>query len=381
MKKILLLGASGSIGQKTLDVVSQHSEMYTVRGVSVGHNVPFLQEYLEEHPETKYAYSIEEQPDLKALYPAVTFFHGADGLSEMASIEEFDLVVNSLQGFVGLRPTLCAIEHHMDVAIANKEPLVSAGSLVTRMARENGVRILPIDSEHSAIFQCMLGNNKDAIRRLIITASGGSFRELPRQQLEDVTVEQALAHPNWNMGNKITIDSATMMNKGFEVIEAHWLFDIPYEKIDVVLHRESVIHSLVEFVDHSIMAQLGVSDMRVPIQYALSYPDRLANNVASLDLEKLTELHFEFMSFERFPLLACAYEVGNKGGNLSAIMNGANEKAVQLFLDRKISFLDIERLIIGCLAQAEYINDPDLEQVIASDCWAQQWVEDHFEEI
>ncbi|MBQ4252901.1 MAG: 1-deoxy-D-xylulose-5-phosphate reductoisomerase, partial [Erysipelotrichaceae bacterium] len=267
MKNLILLGASGNIGSQTIDVVRQHPTEFTIEAMSVGERTEALRDYLRTSP-LKYACvknkTIAEQ--FQKEYPATRFFHGDQGLIEITSIEEGNWVVNALQGFVGLLPTINAIRHKKNVCLANKETLVAAGEIVNRELRENKVELIPIDSEHSAIFQCLMGNRKMDVNKLIITASGGSFRNLKREELKNVTLAQALSHPNWNMGKKITIDSATMMNKGFEVTEAHWLFDIDYDRIETVIHRESIVHSLVEFNDHTVMAQLGVSDMRIPIQ-------------------------------------------------------------------------------------------------------------------
>ncbi|MBQ9037619.1 MAG: 1-deoxy-D-xylulose-5-phosphate reductoisomerase [Erysipelotrichaceae bacterium] len=375
-KKIVLLGASGSIGTQTVDIVSQHPDLFEVKGLNVGNNISFLREYLKNNKAECICVRNEaDRDELAKEYPDIQFFYGDEGLIKLSELEGLDLVVNALQGFVGLLPTLNAMEHGYDVALANKETLVAAGSIVTAKAKEKGVRLIPIDSEHSAIFQCLQGSKHSEIKKIIITASGGSFRDLSREELKNVTLKQALSHPNWSMGKKITIDSATMMNKGFEVLEAKWLFDLDYENIETVLHAESVVHSLVEFKDHSILAQLGVSDMRVPIQYALCYPDRLDNTTKSLDLGSLGLLHFKTMDYERYPLLKLAFEVGKKGGNLAAVMNGANEKAVHLFLEEKISFLDIERLIFEAVEKCEFITKPTVEDIIRSDRWAQNYVE------
>ena len=293
----------------------------------------------------------------------------------MISSMDHDLFVNALVGFRGLHPTLCAIEHDKDVALANKESLVSGGELVKAALAAHSGRLYPIDSEHSAIFQCLQGNDPKAVRRLIITASGGSFRDRSRKELTDVSVEEALAHPNWKMGGRITIDSATMMNKGFEVIEAHYLFDLPFDQIDVVVHRESVIHSMVEYCDHAIIAQMGTADMRLPIQYALSYPKRLEmKNARPFDFLDYPSLHFAPVCFERYPLLKLAYAVGEKKGNLGAVMNGADECAVELFLQKKIRFLDIEELVEAAVAAADYIEHPTLAELKESDAWARAFV-------
>ncbi|MGN1053725.1 MAG: 1-deoxy-D-xylulose-5-phosphate reductoisomerase, partial [Erysipelotrichaceae bacterium] len=313
--------------------------------------------------------------ELKILYPNTTFFYGDEGLIRMTEVEEYNLLVNALVGFSGFKPTLSAIVNHKDIALANKETLVVAGDLIKQALKENDVTLYPIDSEHSAIFQCLLGSDKRDVKRLIITGSGGSFRDLKRDELKNVSLEDALKHPVWNMGNKITIDSATMMNKGFEIIEAHYLFDIPYDEIDVVLHSESIIHSFVEFKDGSLMAQMSNPDMHLPIQYAILYPRHMESySYNQLDLGKLGSLHFKEMDYERYPLVKIAKEVGKFGGNLGAVLNAANDKAVELFLDGKISFLDIEKSVIDTIGHAKYIKHPTLDEIMQSHKWAERYV-------
>ncbi len=377
MKRIVLLGASGSIGLQTVDVVRHHSDLFSIRAISVGHNIAQLETLLAQLPHVqKVCVAGESDHDLLSRkYPHLDWCWGEEGLMELAAWSEYDVLVNAVVGFRGLHPTLCAIAHHHDVALANKESLVTGGDLVKAALNEHGVHLYPIDSEHSAVFQCLQGNDPREVRRLIITASGGSFRARSRDELNDVSVQEALHHPNWNMGGRITIDSATMMNKGFEVIEAHHLFDLPYEQIDVVIHRESIIHSMVEYQDHAIIAQMGTADMRLPIQYALSYPHRLKmENAQPLDLLSCAQLHFEAASFARWPLLAAAYDTGKRGGNLGAVMNGADEMAVELFLKGAIGFLDIERSVIDALAQADFVPDPDYAVLEKSDAWARAFV-------
>jgi 1-deoxy-D-xylulose-5-phosphate reductoisomerase len=279
-------------------------------------------------------------------------------------------------GSAGLRPTLAAIRAKKKVALANKETLVTAGHIVTAEAKRNGVPILPVDSEHSAIFQCLNGEHFEDVVRLLVTASGGSFRDRTREELKDVTVEMALKHPNWAMGAKVTIDSATMMNKGFEVIEAHWLFDLPYEKIDVILHPQSIIHSLVEFRDGAVMAQLGTPDMKVPIQYALSYPRRLPLMTERLDLLKLARLDFRPADFNRYPCLRMAYEAGKAGGTMTTVLNAANEVAVAAFLKGNCSFLMIEEVLERALNAHTLVSCPSLEEIDEADMWARQFASD-----
>lgn len=377
MKKIMLLGASGSIGSQTLDVVKHHSSEFEIIGLSVGYNMKKLAEILDALPKVRQVCVAEEadMEDMQKHYPSHSFCFGDAGLKQLAANPDYDVLVNAVVGFRGLVPTLTAIEHDKTVALANKESLVAGGPLVKRALKEHPVALYPIDSEHSAIFQCLQGNALKEVDKLIITASGGSFRDRSRAELADVTVKEALQHPNWDMGGRITIDSATMMNKGFEVIEAHYLFDIPYDAIDVVIHRESIIHSMVQYRDHAIMAQLGTADMRLPIQYALSYPSRLEmKNAEPFDFQRTFALHFTPASEERYPLLKLAFAVGRKEGNLGAVMNGADEEAVALFLDGKIGFLDIERYIIKAVEAAAYIAHPSLEEVIESDAWAREFV-------
>lgn len=352
----MLLGASGSIGTQTIDVVLQHPQDFVLVGISVGHRIDVLKQILSK-VQVKYVCVAEKQDRqvLEAQYPDITFYDGDEGLLALAKKDEYDLLVNALVGFVGFLPTLHAIESGHSIALANKETLVVGGELIKKAIQKHHVSLYPIDSEHSAIFQALQGNKNYQIKRLIITASGGSFRKLSRDDLKDVTVSQALAHPNWAMGAKITIDSADMMNKGFEVIEAHYLFDIDYDDIDVVMHPESVVHSMVEYVDHSIIAQLGAPDMRVPIQYALTWPDRCPLHLEKpLDLTQLSGLHFDKPDTDRFPLLALAYKAGKKGGNLPAVMNAANEVANAAFREEKIPFLMIEDIVISAVNSVGY---------------------------
>ncbi|MBQ7891392.1 MAG: 1-deoxy-D-xylulose-5-phosphate reductoisomerase [Erysipelotrichaceae bacterium] len=375
MKQVILLGASGSIGVQTIDVIEQHPDEFELVAFSVGKRIQIVRDVLAKMDVKEVCVMNKEDADALSLeYPNVHFTYGDEGLIHLASLDKGDIVVNALLGFAGLIPTLTAIVHKKDIALANKETLVAGGMFVKEAISKHGVNLYPIDSEHSAIFQCLQGNPHKSIKRLIITASGGSFRDKTRAELEGVSVKQALSHPNWSMGAKITIDSASMMNKGLEVIEAHWLFDLPFSKIDTIMHRESVIHSMVEYEDTAVMAQLGTPDMRLPIQYALTYPSRLPLASEPLDLLKLSTLHFEPLSFERFPLLKLAYEVGEKGGNLPAIMNGANEAAVAMFLEEKISFLEIEEYVHKAVHDLEFIAHPTLEEVIASDKKARAYV-------
>jgi len=362
VKYISLLGATGSIGTQTLDVIKHNPESFQLVAFSSGKNIELTKKIISEFQPYFVAVADKQDCDqLKQEFPAVQFSYGQEGLVEAAVYPKADILVNAVLGSVGLQPTLQAIEANKTIAIANKETLVTAGHLVMEAAKRNNVAVLPVDSEHSAIFQCLQGEQEKNIERLIVTASGGSFRELARADLKHVTREDALNHPNWSMGAKITIDSATMMNKGLEVIEAHWLFSLPYDKIDVLLHKESIIHSMVEFHDSSVMAQLGSPDMRVPIQYALTYPDRIPLQGANrLDLASIGKLHFQEMDFDRFRCLRYAYEAGRAGGTLPTVLNAANEIAVAKFLAGEISFLQIEELIEQAINNHQNIANPSL---------------------
>ncbi|MGE6258785.1 1-deoxy-D-xylulose-5-phosphate reductoisomerase [Heyndrickxia sporothermodurans] len=366
MKFISLLGATGSIGTQTLNVIRNHSDKFRLVAISVGQNIELTRKIISEFkPELV---SVKNQADYETLKgefdSSIKFTFGNEGLVEVAVYEKVDILVNAVMGSIGLFPTLQAIRAKKTIALANKETLVTAGHLVMSAAKENGVSILPVDSEHSAIFQCLQGENDKEISRLIITASGGSFRDKSREELTNVTVDQALNHPNWSMGAKITIDSATMMNKGLEVIEAHWLFNLPFEQIDVLLHRESIIHSMVEFEDTSVKAQLGTPDMRVAIQYALSYPIHLPlHDGKRLNLAEIGRLHFQEMDYNRFLCLKLAFQAGKSGGSLPTVLNAANEAAVSAFLNRKISFLQIDDLVEKALEKHEIIKYPDLDTI------------------
>ena len=382
MKRLVILGASGSIGMQTIDVVLQHPADFCITALGVGRNIACLEEILKKIDVS--VVSVQKEEDAAMLaekYPDIRFYHGEAGLLTLAASMDYDVLVNALVGFAGFMPTLKAIESGHDVALANKETLVCGGALIEKALDRYGRRLYPIDSEHSAIFQALQGNDISSVRRLIITASGGSFRNKTREELKDVTVEQALAHPNWSMGAKITIDSADMMNKGFEVIEAHWLFRMPYEKIDVLMHPESVIHSMVEYCDHSVMAQMGVPDMRLPIQYALTAPKRCELQEETLDLAAIGSLHFSRPDTERFPLLALAYEAGKKGGNLCAVMNAANEAANLAFRQGRIPFLMIEDIVIGAVRECTWDPMDSVDALLEADAWGTEYALTKIEEV
>ncbi len=347
MKELILLGASGSIGVQSLDVIRNYPNDFKLKAFSVGNNTSNVASLIKEFkPQAVYMLDNNIVETFKAQFLEVAFFSG-DQLDALINFVDADLLVNAVVGIAGLKPTWAAINKSMHIALANKETLVAGGDLIMNLAKSKNVNIYPIDSEHSAIWQCLLGSDKKAVKSITLTASGGSFRDLDRQQLANVTKADALNHPNWSMGAKITIDSATMMNKGLEIIEAHYLFDIDYDNIDVILHKQSIVHSYVEFIDYSIIAQLGKADMRQPIQFALTYPRHLKLfGGSSLDLKSIASLTFEEVDFKRFPLVKLAYEVGRAKGSKPIVMNAANEVAVNLFLNDKISFNDIETIII-----------------------------------
>ncbi|MDT9023956.1 MULTISPECIES: 1-deoxy-D-xylulose-5-phosphate reductoisomerase [Rossellomorea] len=376
MKKISLMGATGSIGTQTLDVIREHPEEFKLTAMSVGRNIEEARKMILEFSPQLISVQRKEDAEslMKEMSSSVKVLYGEEGLVEVACHQDADVLVNAVLGSVGLYPTLQAIEAGKMIAIANKETLVTAGHLVMEAARKKNTPLLPVDSEHSAIFQALQGEQEKNIEKLIITASGGSFRDRTREELVGVTVTEALNHPNWSMGAKITIDSASMMNKGLEVIEAHWLFDIPYDQIEVVQHRESIIHSMIQFHDSSVMAQLGTPDMRVPIQYALTYPDRLIRPGKRLNLVEIGKLHFEEMDLNRFRCLAFAYEAGRIGGSMTTVLNAANEAAVSMFLENKISFLDIEAYIEKAMSTHQVIHRPDLETIHEIDQQTRQLV-------
>lgn len=369
IKQISLLGATGSIGIQTIDIIREHSQEFKLVAFSAGKNLEKTRQIIREFSPS--LVSVQEEKDaiiLKKEFPRTELAYGSKGMIDVATHSDASVLVNAVLGSIGLESTLQAIKHQKTIALANKETLVTAGHLVMAAAEKYQTIILPVDSEHSAIFQSMNGEKRSEVSRLILTASGGSFRDKTRKELENVTIQDALNHPNWAMGAKITIDSATMMNKGLEVIEAQVLFDMSYDDIDVVLHRESIIHSMVEFQDTSVMAQLGTPDMRVPIQYALSYPNRLPRKQAKrLNLVEIGKLHFEEMNFKRFPALKLAYDAGRAGGSMTTVLNAANEAAVALFLSEKINFLQIEEYIERAMDNHMVISNPDLETILHVD--------------
>lgn len=381
-KKIILLGATGSVGVQALDVIAAHPDQFELVGFAFGKNIEKAREIIQAFsPKIVVAAQESSQIELAQEFPSVEIHVGAEGLITLAQLEAYDILLNAIVGSVGLPPTIEAVKLGRDIALANKETLVVAGYTIMAEAARTGSKILPVDSEHAAIFQVLQGVQKSDVRSLTITASGGSFRDQTREELLDVTLDDALAHPNWTMGAKITLDSATMVNKGLEVIEAHHLFGIPYDDIHVVLHRESVVHSMVTLKDGAVLAQLGATDMREPIQYALSYPRHLTmHNETPFDLTEIGALHFEKMDLVRFPMLDLAYRVGKLGGGYPAVYNAANEIANQAFQDGKITFLEIEQLITRSVFEHMEFDGQTLHQILASDERTRQkvtqWVED-----
>jgi 1-deoxy-D-xylulose-5-phosphate reductoisomerase len=368
----------GSIGRQTLDVVARHRNKFKVTALASYNEVDAMLEQIKAFKPK--AVSLFEEDAAKKLAcavkktnPNLEICTGSEGLDRIATYDDADTTVVAVVGSIGLLPTLKAIKAGKDVAVANKETLVCAGEIVMREVKKHGVLLTPIDSEHSAIFQCLQGQRREALKRIILTCSGGAFKHYSKKQLDKVTVGQALAHPTWKMGPKITIDCATLMNKGLEVIEAHWLYGVPYEQIDVVIHPQSIIHSMVEFRDGSIIAQLGVHDMRVPIQYALSYPERLeSGGYAFLDLVKTARLDFWAPDYARFPCLKYAYEAGGKGGTLPAVMNAANEVAVGAFLAGAEKFAGIPRTVRAVMDAHRNKKRPDLQDILEADGWARE---------
>jgi len=374
MKKIAILGSTGSIGTQTLEVVRAHPEHFQVVALSAGENIALLREQIKIfQPKIVSVKNKQHAEEIKnEILGRIRIVYGEEGLIETATYPEVDFVVTAVVGSIGLKPTIKAIEAGKQIGLANKETLVSAGHLVMDLAEAKNVPVLPIDSEHSAIFQSLQGGKRDQVRRLILTASGGAFRHKSRDELKQVTVEDALKHPNWSMGAKITVDSATMMNKGLEIIEAHWLFHMPFEKIDVMIHPESIIHSMVEYQDLAIIAQLGTPDMKVPIQYALSYPNRVQLKGEPVDLAKIGSLHFSEPDFERFPGLKLAYQCGKEGGTMPTVLNAANEAVVSAFLEGRVPFIEIESLIQRVLDQHLVVAAPSLEEILEADQWARR---------
>lgn len=381
MKAITLLGSTGSIGTQTLDILRQYPDQFRLVGLAAGSNVEMLASQIRQfQPEIAAICAEEKLPELKEavadLDPQPTLLAGEAGVAEVARYGDAQTVVTGIVGCAGLLPTIAAIEAGKDIALANKETLIAGGPVVLPLVEKHGVKLLPADSEHSAIFQCLQGVPEGGLRRILLTASGGSFRDWPVEKLAQVTVADALKHPNWSMGRKITVDSATLMNKGLEVIEAHFLFGMDYEQIDIVIHPQSIIHSLIELEDTSVLAQLGWPDMRLPLLYALSWPDRLYTDWEQLDLVKVGSLTFREPDHQKYPCMQLAYAAGRAGGSMPAVLNAANEQAVALFLEEKMGYLDIARCIEAICDRHRAGNcpKPTLEDIVAADQWARREV-------
>lgn len=384
MKKLTLLGATGSIGINTLDVVREFPQKFRIEAISCRSSIEQLAEQIKEfQPRLVSVDTSEQAGELRETFPDTEFVWGMEGLIRIASYPEVDLVVSGIVGAAGLKPTFSAVKAGKTVAVANKEPLVMAGELFMQTAKKTGAKLLPADSEHNAIFQALHNEPPERIARLILTASGGSLRDHPLEEFEHITPAQALDHPNWEMGRKITIDSATMMNKGLEIIEAHWLFNTRVQNIEVVMHRESIIHSMVEFVDGSFLAQMGLPDMRVPLAHCLGWPERLPLKIPRMDPLSLQALHFEAIDPQRFPCLPISVKAARQGGGAPAVLNGANEETVAAFLQEKIKFLDISNTLDSVMQQFEeiislpepppFLNDINtIEDAVQADQWGRE---------
>ena len=373
-KNLAILGATGSIGTSTLDIVARFPDRFNVVGMSAGRNVRLaLEQALRFSPRLLSVIKREDAEWLKSRVPdSIRVLHGDAGLMEVALIEDADLLISALVGAAGLKPTYEAIRLGRHIALANKETLVMAGDLVMNEARKRRVSVFPVDSEHSAILQCIMGHQRDEVKRILLTASGGPFLHTSKSRMKHIRPEDALAHPTWNMGAKITVDSSTLMNKGLEAIEAKWLFDLPIDAIDVHIHPQSIVHSLVEFCDGSVVAHLGLPDMRIPIAFALSYPERLNLKLPALDLFEVGRLSFEKPDFDRFPCLGLALEAGRNSGSMTAVLNAANETAVSLFLESRIRFTDIAGVIADTMAKHDSRPVHDIAEVLEVDRWARE---------
>ncbi|WP_071188289.1 1-deoxy-D-xylulose-5-phosphate reductoisomerase [Trichormus sp. NMC-1] len=381
MKAITLLGSTGSIGTQTLDIVSEHPDKFRIVGLAAGRNVElFAAQIRQFRPQIAAISAAEKLPELreaiKDLNPQPILLAGEAGVIEVARYGDAQTVVTGIVGCAGLLPTIAAIEAGKDIALANKETLIAGAPVVLPLVEKHGVKLLPADSEHSAIFQCLQGVPKDGLRKILLTASGGAFRDWPVEKLAEVKVADALKHPNWSMGRKITVDSATLMNKGLEVIEAHYLFGVDYDNIEIVIHPQSIIHSLIELQDTSVLAQLGWPDMRLPLLYALSWPERIYTNWERLNLVKSGDLTFREPDHQKYPCMQLAYAAGRAAGSMPAVLNAANEQVVALFLEEKIRFLDIPKCIeFVCEShQNDNKQNPSLDDILAADKWARQEV-------
>lgn len=377
MQKIALLGSTGSIGTQTLDVVRENEDMQIV-SMSAGKNLTLFEKQIREFKPQMVSVQTEDlakELKFKIQDLNIPVYYGKEGLIEVAVCESANIVVTAIMGMIGITPTIAAICEGKDIALANKETLVTAGHIIMPLAQEKGIKIYPVDSEHSAIYQCLNGEERGSVSKIILTASGGPFRGKSLEELKHVTLQQALKHPNWSMGKKITIDSATMVNKGLEVIEARWLFDVDYDQIQVVIQPQSIIHSMVEFKDHGVIAQLGTPDMKLPIQYALCETQRRFLSEERLDFWSISSITFEKPDFEVFRGLSLAYEVGRKGGSATTAYNAANELAVAKFLNEEISFLQIYDLIEECVEKHPFVGNPTIEEILETEKWIYEYIE------
>ena len=377
MKSIGILGSTGSIGTQTLDVIDALPGKFYIKYLTSNQNTELLGEQaLKYKPDTVCIANEEKRDDLEIILAGtnINITSGRNALLEAAGRNDINLVMNGLVGAIGMEPTIEAVKAGVDVALSNKESMVMAGGIINELLKKHSGNLFPVDSEHSAIWQCLTGEKNDQVKRIILTGSGGPFRTKPKEEFNLITREEALQHPNWDMGNKITIDSATMMNKGLEVIEAHWLFNLNADQIDIVVHPQSIIHSMVEFVDGSVKAQLGVPDMKLPIQYALTYPDHYSTDWENLDLTAIGKLTFEKPDFEKFPCIQLAYDALEKGGTFPVVLNVANDEVVSAFLNDHIPFIQIPQLIAEALAQHEFIENPDLETISEISQWTTNYI-------
>jgi 1-deoxy-D-xylulose-5-phosphate reductoisomerase len=380
MKTIGILGSTGSVGKQSLEVISNNKDKFSVKFLAANSNVNLLIDQTKKFkPDFICIYDKSKYIQLKNNISGTKVLSGHEGLMELCELSNIDIILNAIVGYSGLEPTLKIIESGTDIALSNKESIVQAGHLVMDLAKLMKVNIFPVDSEHSAIWQCMVGEKKNTIRKIILTASGGPFRELPKDDFSNITVKQALNHPNWKMGKKITIDSATMMNKGFEMIEAFWLFNIEPKNIEIVVHPQSIIHSMVEYIDGSIKAQLSNPDMRLPIQYAFSYPERYELNDLKFDIKNFSKLDIEPIDLNKFKCVRLSFDAINKGGSNPVILNISNDIAVDLFLNEKITFTQIPDIIEECMNNHSYINSPVLSDILSLTKWTENYINERFE--
>lgn len=377
MKRLSILGSTGSIGKNTLEVISRNPDAFKIVALTARNNISLLESQIEQFkPEVVAVFDESEADRLRNKKLPVKILSGEEGVIEAATLESVDMVVSAIAGSAGLMPTLAAVKAGKTIGLATKEALVMAGKIIMAEASKRGVRILPVDSEHSAIFQCLNGRDIEEVRRIILTASGGAFLGRSASELEGVTPEDALNHPNWDMGRKITIDSATLMNKGLEVIEAYWLFNLPADKIDVVIHPQSIIHSMVEFIDGSILAQMSVPDMKGPISYALSYPHRTESVMPALNLADVGKLTFEKPDHEKYPSLSLTYDALKRGGTMPCVLNSSNEAAVEAFLNKRIPFTAITRVVSKTMSEHSVLQGETIEEVLGASIWARQKAEE-----